>query len=357
MISHLIDFNNMTLNDWEEIYSISSDIIKNPNAYTSKCKGKLLATLFYEPSTRTMLSFQSAMLRLGGDIIGFDNPGTSSVFKGENLKDTARIICNYSDIIVIRHPYEGAALAASLYANKPVINAGDGGHLHPTQTLTDLMTIRSEKGTLEDLNIGVCGDLKHGRTVHSLLKAMSLFKGNRFYLISTMTLKTPKYITDIIKQSGNEYCEIKSLDDCIDKLDVLYMTRIQKERFPSEREYLKQKGVFVLDSKKLNKAKDDLIILHPLPKVDEIEDDIDFDSRALYFKQAENGMYVRMALILKMLQNPPITVKKPISTHNHLRCPNPVCITNTEKYLPNIFYNVEGTRKTVACCYCDFRAE
>lgn len=357
MVKHLIDFNDMSLCDWEEIYKLTNDIIKKPELYCDRCKGKLLATLFYEPSTRTMLSFQSAMLRLGGNIIGFDNPGSSSVVKGENLKDTARIISNYADIIVIRHPYEGAALAASLYSKKPVINAGDGGHLHPTQTLTDLVTIKNEKGRLENLNIGLCGDLKHGRTVHSLLKAMSLFKGNKFYLISTISLNTPKYITDIIKKSGNEFFEIKSIDECIGDLDVLYMTRIQKERFSSEEEYNKQKGVYILDENKMKKAKNDLIVLHPLPKVDEIESDIDFDKRALYFKQAENGMYVRMALILKMLENPPIEVVKPCSTHKNIKCPNPVCITKTEKYLPNIFYNVNGTRKTVACSFCDFRAE
>lgn len=356
-ISHLIDFNKLSLEDWYELYNLADDIIKNPQKYADSCKGKILATLFYEPSTRTMLSFQAAMLRLGGSVVGFDNPGNSSVSKGENLKDTIKTVCNYVDILVMRNPNEGSAFAASLFANKPVINAGDGGHLHPTQTLADLVTITKEKGRLENLTIGVCGDLKHGRTVHSLLKAMSLFQGNRFYLISTFPLKTPKYITDILKQSGNEFFEVKTIDECIDKLDVLYMTRIQKERFASEQEYQKQKGIYILDMEKLNKAKSDLAILHPLPKVDEITDEVDFDSRALYFKQAEYGMFIRMALIIKMLESNREQPKFIQSENITKRCPNPRCITNSEKYLPSLFYTVTGTRKTHNCTYCDFRAE
>lgn len=355
-IKHIIDFNDMPLEMWYDIYETADDILKNPEKYANKCAGKILATLFYEPSTRTMLSFQTAMLRLGGSVIGFDNPGNSSVSKGENLKDTIRIISNYADIAVMRNPNEGAAYAASLYSQIPVINAGDGGHLHPTQTMTDLFTITKEKGRLENLSFGLCGDLMNGRTVHSLLKAMSLFKNNKFYLISTFQLRTPKYITDILKASGNEFYEVNTLDECIDKLDILYMTRIQKERFASEELYNRQKGVYVLDSEKMKKAKPDLAILHPLPKIDEITDEVDYDKRALYFTQARYGMYVRMALILKMLENgryAPDLVKGDKS----LKCPNPRCITTSEPYLPGIFYDVNGTRKTKACKYCDYRAE
>lgn len=356
-INHLIDFNSLSTQNWNELYNLADKIMNNPSSFNEVCKGKIMATLFYEPSTRTMLSFQTAMLKLGGNIIGFDNPDNSSVSKGENLKDTIKTICNYADIIVMRNPYEGSSFAASLYSNKPVINAGDGGHLHPTQTLTDLTTILKEKGRLENLTIGICGDLKHGRTVHSLLKAMSLFKNNKFYLISTLPLKSPKYINDVLKKSGNEFFEVKSLDECIHCLDVLYMTRIQKERFASEIEYEKQKGIYILDMKKLKKAKEDLAILHPLPKVDEIEDEVDYDRRALYFKQAEYGMYVRMALIIKMLENSKIELNIQKSNTINIKCPNPRCITNSEKYLPKLFHNVLGTRKTLACNYCDFRAE
>ncbi len=356
-INHLIDFNSLSLETWDEIYKLADKIMNNPTSYNEVCKNKIMATLFYEPSTRTMLSFQSAMLKLGGNIIGFDNPDNSSVSKGENLKDTIKTINNYADIIVMRNPYEGSAFAASLYSNKPIINAGDGGHLHPTQTLTDLTTILKEKGRLENLTFGICGDLKHGRTVHSLLKAMALFKNNKFYLISTFSLKTPKYITDTIKKSGNEFFEIKSLEECIKYLDVLYVTRIQKERFVSESEYEKQKGVYILDVKKLKKAKDDLAILHPLPKVDEIEDAVDFDKRAVYFKQAKYGVYIRMALIIKMLESSKIELIIHKSNEKNIKCPNPQCITNSEKYLPKLFYNVLGTRKTLACSYCDYRAE
>ena len=353
-INHLIDFNELTPSDWEELYELTLRIIDHPIDYVDKCKGKLLATLFYEPSTRTMLSFQSAMLRLGGNVIGFDNPDNSSVSKGENLKDTIRTISNYSDIVVIRNPYEGSAYAASLYAGVPVINAGDGKHLHPTQTLADLVTIKKEKGALEGLTIGCCGDLMNGRTVHSLLKAMSLFKNNKFYLISTFPLKTPKYITDIIKKSGNEYIEVRTIEECISELDVIYMTRIQRERFRSAQEYEKQSGIYVLDEKKLKKASKDIIILHPLPKVDEISDEVDYDSRALYFKQAQYGMYVRMALILKLIGKN-IEQKLPNSDQKDIKCPNPNCITNIEKYLPTKLYSIDSERKGKACKYCDYR--
>lgn len=357
MVCHLIDFNTMPLSDWNALYDLAEDIKRHPADYAESCKDKLLATLFYEPSTRTMLSFQSAMLRLGGGVIGFDNPGTSSVAKGECLKDTIRILAGYADIAVIRHPFEGAAYAASLYSKRSIINAGDGGHLHPTQTLADLFTIQKKKGTLSGLTVGVCGDLKHGRTVHSLLKALSLFSGNRFILISTFTLRTPRYILDIVRSFGNEYIEVTTLEEHIDKMDVLYMTRIQRERFSSEQAYRKQRGVYLLDMDKLSKARGELIVLHPLPKVDEIAPEVDFDPRALYFEQAENGMYMRMALILMLLRQGCEPPPQPLPTHEDMRCPNPRCITNSEKYLPAQFYDVKGTRKTLACRYCDYRAE
>ncbi|MEG1980873.1 MAG: aspartate carbamoyltransferase [Clostridia bacterium] len=351
---HLIDFNDLSLNDWEELYNLGLDIKTNEINYKDFCKNKILATLFYEPSTRTMLSFEAAMLRLGGNVIGFNNPSNSSVSKGENLKDTIRIITNYADIAVIRHPLEGAALAASLYSSKPIINAGDGGHSHPTQTLADLFTIKNTKGSLDNLTIGICGDLKNGRTVHSLLKAMSSFKDNTFYLISTPELKTPKYLTDMLTEKGNNFYAVSSIEECIGKLDVLYMTRIQKERFSNIEQYEKQKNVYILDQEKLDLAKDDLIILHPLPKVDEIDQDIDFDKRALYFIQAKNGMYMRMALIIKMLQTELPPVSRPTNDSENIKCPNSKCITHTEKYLPTKLYSSNDRNTSYSCLYCDY---
>lgn len=258
-----------------------------------------MGTLFYEPSTRTQMSFQTAMLRLGGTIIGFDNPSTSSVSKGENIKDTTKIVSSYADILVMRNPYEGSAKAAALTADCPVINAGDGGHLHPTQTLTDMLTLKNEKGRLDHLKIGLCGDLRYGRTVHSQLKALSRYEGNEFILISTPELALPSYIKDVLNARGCTYKEIYSLDEAItgESLDMLYMTRIQKERFSSEEEYNRQKDVFRLDTEKMKKAPKDMIVMHPLPRVDEIAMDVDDDPRAMYFTQAKNGMFVRMALI------------------------------------------------------------
>ena len=355
---HLVDFNSLTTEEWEELKSLTENIIKDPSKYSQVCKGKLLATLFYEPSTRTMLSFQTAMLRLGGNVIGFDNPGNSSVSKGENLKDTITIISTYSDIVTMRHTHEGAALAASLYSRKPIINAGDGGHFHPTQTLADLFTISKEKNKLSGLTIGLCGDLKHGRTVHSLLRALSIFGKNTYYLISTLTLRLPLYITELLKETDSTLCEVRTLDECMDKLDVLYMTRIQKERFASEEQYKEQSGQYVLNNERLLKAKKDLSILHPLPRVDEITEEVDYDPRALYFKQAENGMFIRMALIIKMLVD---NKERTPDICNHLNvshtnvCPNPACITRTEKYLPALTYKLPLPRPGFACSYCDFR--
>ncbi len=356
---HLVDFNDITVSQWNALYRLGTDIMRSPEEYSDSCKGKVLATLFYEPSTRTMLSFQTAMLKLGGSVIGFDSPANSSVAKGENLKDTITIVSTYADIIAMRNPREGAALAASLYSSCPVINAGDGGHFHPTQTLTDLMTITMEKGGLSGLTIGLCGDLKHGRTVHSLLRALTVLGKNTYYLVSTLNLKVPRYILEELQASGNTVYEIASLDECIGELDILYMTRIQKERFQSEDLYKKESGKYVLTPAKLLYAKKDLAVLHPLPRVDEISSEVDFDSRALYFRQAENGMYIRMALILTMLKNGRFRpdIFGFTETDSAMRCPNPVCVTNTEKYLPALTYEINGSRPGHACKYCDFRID
>lgn len=349
--ANLIDLNDFSKEQWEEIIRLAKDIMKNPHIYENACRGKIMATLFYEPSTRTQMSFQSAMMRLGGGVIGFDNPAGSSVAKGENLKDTTKIASTYADIMVIRHPLEGAAKAAALSAECPVINGGDGGHLHPTQTLTDLLTLSQEKKRLDNLTVGVCGDLKNGRTVHSLLKALSHYSGNQFILISTPELAVPEYIKIKLKEKGCQFKEVNSIEEVIDTLDVLYMTRIQRERFASEQEYKEQKDIFILDNKKLIKAKRDLIILHPLPRVDEIAVEVDDDPRAFYFKQAMYGMYVRMALILMMLNYN--MESKPLLESiesSDLRCNNPRCITRHERYLPSSF---RKTDSEPICVYCD----
>lgn len=351
-IKSLIDLNQLSHSDLQEIIDLAGKIMQKPSDYMDYCHGKIMATLFYEPSTRTQMSFQTAMLRLGGKIIGFDNPLNSSVSKGENLKDTVRIISGYSDIIVMRNPFEGSAYAASLFSRCPLINAGDGGHLHPTQTLTDLVTLNFEKGTLSGLTIGLCGDIKNGRTVHSLIKYLSQYENNKFVLISTPELQAPQYIRDVLNASGCEYKCVNTLDEAIGELDVLYMTRIQRERFANPDDYEKQKGVYVLDKEKLLHAKADLKILHPLPRVDEITIDVDDDARAKYFEQAEYGMYARMALIIKMLEKEDRKIpEKVLSTHNE-RCNNPRCITHTEEYLPNLFYQ---SGDMLVCKYCDNR--
>lgn len=351
---NLIDLEYMTKDELEQTIRLAGVIKSRPDVYKHACDGKIMATLFYEPSTRTQMSFQAAMLRLGGQTIGFDNPMNSSVAKGENLKDTIKIISSYSDIIAMRHPSEGSAKAASLYSGVPLINCGDGGHFHPTQTLTDVITLNYEKGRLDNLKIGLCGDLLNGRTVHSLIKTMSRFKNNSFILISTKELSVPQYIKDIMDKAGCEYTEIDNLRDAISELDVLYMTRIQRERFKSEEEYQKQKGVFVLDTEKLSYAKKDMIILHPLPRVDEIAIDVDTDSRACYFKQAEYGMYGRMALITLLLRNEgafSFNTLDPIIKSGTV-CRNERCITNDPQqfYLPR---NTYIKNNKLYCDYCD----
>ena len=350
---NLIDLNDYPVSWWEKLLELGHKIKESPEKYGESCKGKIMGTLFYEPSTRTQMSFQTAMLRLGGTIIGFDNPATSSVAKGENIKDTTKIVSSYADILVMRHPVAGSVKAAALTTDCPVINAGDGGHLHPTQTLTDLLTLKEEKGRLDGLTIGFCGDLKNGRTVHSLIKAMSCFKNNKFVLISTKELALPAYVKDVLSASGLEYEEIFDLEDAVGKLDVLYMTRIQSERFSSKEEYEKQKGNYILDAAKLAKSKSDLIVLHPLPRVDEIAVEVDDDPKAMYFKQAKYGMYIRMALIYTILKDndspaPLITG----NLHPHVSCSNANCITHKEDYLPHYF---RGEGDTLECEYCDER--
>ncbi len=351
MYKHLIDLNDFTPAEWEEIISTAVEIEKDPEKYSEVCKGKILATLFYEPSTRTRMSFQTAMLRLGGSVIGFDNPQNSSVAKGESVKDTVKIVSGYADIIAMRSSFEGAAYAASMFTECPVINAGDGGHLHPTQTLTDLLTLTQEVGRMDNLTIGLCGDLKNGRTVHSLIKALSCFPNNRFVLISTKELEVPQYIKNFMNAYNCQYEEVFSLKDAMPQLDVLYMTRIQKERFASEEEYLAQKNIYVLDKDKMMVAKPTLKILHPLPRVDEIENSVDDDPRAVYFKQAVHGMYVRMALIifcLKHSDDRPFNL--PLSVGGkHEKCENAKCITQTETYLPSLF---EANGDMLICKYC-----
>lgn len=299
---HLIDPMDFSLKELEEIFTLAEEIISTPESFTKVCEGKLLATLFYEPSTRTRFSFEAAMLRLGGSILGFSEPNSSSVAKGESVADTIRTVACYADIAVMRHPKEGAPKVASMYSDIPVINAGDGGHQHPTQTLTDLLTIKSIKNSLSDQTIGVCGDLKFGRTVHSLIKALSRYENNKFILISPQELKIPDYIrNEVLKKNNIEFLEVEKLEEVIDKLDILYMTRVQRERFFNEEDYIRLKDSYILDGEKLKRAKEDMIILHPLPRVNEIAYEVDNDARAKYFQQAKYGMYVRMALIAKLL--------------------------------------------------------
>lgn len=299
---HLIEPMDFTVDEFEEIFKLADEIIENQEKFLHLCDGKILATLFYEPSTRTRFSFEAAMLRLGGRIIGFSSASSSSVSKGESVADTIKTVGCYADIAAIRHPKEGAPKVASLYSPIPVINAGDGGHQHPTQTLTDLLTIRQVKGKLSGLTIAVCGDLKFGRTVHSLIKAMSRYENNKFVFISPTELRIPQYIRkEILEKNNIEFIEVESLDEVIDTVDILYMTRVQKERFFNEEDYIRLKDIYILDNDKMKKAKKDMIVLHPLPRVNEIAYEVDDDPRAYYFKQAKYGMYVRMALIAKLL--------------------------------------------------------
>ena len=299
---HLIDTLDFTLEETKNILDLADRIKQNPDSYSHVADGKRIATLFYEPSTRTRLSFEAAMINLGGQVLGFSEASSSSASKGESVADTIRIISCYADICAMRHPKEGAALVAANNSSIPVINAGDGGHQHPTQTLTDLMTIKSLKGRLDNITIGLCGDLKFGRTVHSLINALLRYDNVKFVLISPNELKVPEYIIENIEKAGAEYKEVTKLEDVIGELDILYMTRVQRERFFNEEDYIRLKDSFILDKKKMSMAKDDMLVLHPLPRVNEISVEVDKDPRAVYFKQVQYGVYVRMALILKLLE-------------------------------------------------------
>jgi aspartate carbamoyltransferase catalytic subunit len=298
----LIEPMDLSLAELDDILNLADRIMHDPAAYADKCKGKVLATLFYEPSTRTRLSFESAMLRLGGSVMGFSSAESSSAAKGESVADTIRTVACYADIAAMRHPKEGAPMVAAMKANIPVINAGDGGHQHPTQTLTDLLTIQTLKGKINNFTIGLCGDLKFGRTVHSLIKALSRYENIKFILISPDELRVPDYIREeILMKNGIEFMEVERLENVIGQLDVLYMTRVQKERFFNEADYVRLKDSYIVDNKKMSNAKNDMILMHPLPRVNEISVEVDSDPRAAYFTQAKCGMFVRMALIMKLL--------------------------------------------------------
>ncbi|MGN0267377.1 MAG: aspartate carbamoyltransferase [Lachnospiraceae bacterium] len=300
---HIISPLDFSVEELDELMNVANDIEKNPDKYANVCNRKKLATLFYEPSTRTRLSLETAMLNLGGQVIGFASSNASSAAKGESVADTIRMISCYADIAAIRHPKEGAALVAAMNSSIPVINAGDGGHQHPTQTLTDLLTIRSLKGRLDNLTVGLCGDLKFGRTVHSLINALVRYPNIRFVLVSPSELRIPSYIREnVLDANGIEYEEVEILEDAMPKLDILYMTRVQKERFFSEDEYLRLKDIYVLDKQKMDLAKEDMLVMHPLPRVNEISVEVDNDPRAGYFRQVQYGVYIRMALIMKLLE-------------------------------------------------------
>lgn len=302
MVKHVVDILDLTKEEIDELILSAEEIMDNPDPYRQICKHKIMATLFFEPSTRTRLSFESAMLNLGGQVLGFSEAASSSAAKGESVSDTIRTVASYSDIIAMRHPKEGAPAVAAQVSDVPVINGGDGGHNHPTQTLTDLLTIHREKGRLDGMVVGLCGDLKFGRTVHSLINAMSRYEGVHFVLISPPELRVPDYLLAKLDRQGIPYKEVQSLDDAMPHIDVLYMTRVQKERFFNEADYMRLKDSYILDKEKLESAKEDLVVMHPLPRVNEISKSVDDDPRAAYFRQVKNGKFARMALIMKLLE-------------------------------------------------------
>ena len=355
---HLIDIKELTVEEIEELIKVAKDIMQFPEKYSEKCKHKKLATLFFEPSTRTRLSFEAAMMELGGNVIGFSSAQSSSTSKGESVSDTIRTVGCYADIIAMRHPKEGAPLVASLKSTVPIINAGDGGHNHPTQTLTDLLTISCEKGRLDDLTIGLCGDLKFGRTVHSLISAMSRHKNIKFVLISPDELKIPEYVKEeILEKNKIEYIETNDLEKYMNELDILYMTRVQRERFSDEDEYLRLKDSYILNNLKLKNAKSNLCIMHPLPRVNEISTEVDSDLRAAYFRQVKYGKYIRMALILKLVnQNNENNVEKNNTKKeiiNEMKCKNPSCITTIEQELDHVFILTDEEKNIYRCKYCE----
>ena len=343
---NLVNILDLSVEEIDGLVATALDMKDNPTKYAHCADGKIMGALFFEPSTRTRLSFTSAMMSLGGSVLGFDQAASTSVSKGETLSDTIRMVSAYSDIIVMRHPSEGAPVVASAVSDVPVINAGDGGHFHPTQTLTDLVTIKEKLGGFEGLTVGICGDLKYGRTVHSLIAALSRYKGVKFVLISPRELAIPDYIKEEFLQSS-EFSECESLEGAIPSLDILYMTRIQRERFTDPEEYERLKDVYILNAEKLKSAKSTLSILHPLPRVNEIDVDVDCDPRAHYFDQAANGRYIRMALILKLLDTEGVSdVRVAGCEDESLTCTNPRCISSCERGIKKLFF--EGK-----CIYCD----
>lgn len=356
---HLMSPLDFSVEELDKLLDLANDIEKNPAKYAHTCDDKKLATLFYEPSTRTRLSFEAAMMNLGGKVLGFSTADSSSAAKGESVADTIRVTSCYADICAMRHPKEGAPLVASMASTIPVINAGDGGHQHPTQTLTDLLTIRSLKGHFDNLTIGLCGDLKFGRTVHSLIEALVRYNNVKFVLISPEELRIPSYIReDVLKRHNIEFEEVERLEDALPKLDILYMTRVQKERFLDEEEFERVKDSFVLTPEKLETAKKEMVVLHPLPRVNEITRAVDNDPRAAYFRQVENGKFVRMALIYTLLQwagerkaapTPHLTEAYDV---NRLRCQNRRCISATED-VDQLFHEIDGEPGSYRCAYCE----
>ena len=360
-MKHLIDIQELSTVELAEMIATAEDIIANPQKYADACRGKKLATLFFEPSTRTRLSFEAAMYELGGNVLSVSSANSSSAAKGESIADTAKTVSCYADIIAMRHPKEGAPLVASMNASIPVINAGDGGHNHPTQTLADLLTIWREKRRFDNLTIGLCGDLKFGRTVHSLISAMSRYSGIKFVLISPEELKLPSYVREeFIESKGIEYKQTTDLIEVMPELDILYMTRVQRERFSSEDEYQRLKDSYILTPDKLETAKSDLSILHPLPRVNEISVAVDSDPRACYFKQVLNGKYMRMALILKLLSmkgcedDASCEGERVVDT---IKCQNPRCITSVEQELPHVFRLTDKEQGVYRCIYCESKAK
>lgn len=348
---NLIDILDFSVEEIDGLITVANDIIENPDKYREVCRGRILGTLFFEPSTRTRLSFTSAMMSLGGSVLGFDNAASSSTAKGETVADTIRMVSAYSDIIAMRHPKEGAPIAASRVATVPVINAGDGGHFHPTQTLTDLLTINRKCGRFDGLTVGVCGDLKYGRTVHSLISAMSRYTGVKFVLISPKELALPDYVKEDFLDGRCEYVENPDLEAAIPSLDILYMTRIQRERFSDPDEYERLKDSYILNAAKLENAKPTLSILHPLPRVNEIDVDVDEDPRAHYFDQAAYGRYIRMALILFLLETKGVDDRRINGIENDgLECVNPHCLSLSERGIKKLF---DGEK----CIYCDQKAK
>ena len=357
----LISILDFTTEELDQLIATAKDIAAHPEKYWDSCKHKKLATLFFEPSTRTRLSFEAAMLELGGTVLGFSEAGSSSAAKGESMADTAKTVSCYADIMAIRHPREGAPYVASRAATIPVINAGDGGHNHPTQTLADLLTINRELGRLNNLTIGLCGDLKYGRTVHSLIEAMSRYEGIKFVLISPKELQLPSYIRyNVLEKHQIPYTEVETMEEVMGSLDVLYMTRIQRERFDDKAEYERLKDSYVLTAEKMELAKKEMAVLHPLPRVNEISVKVDDDPRAAYFRQALNGKYMRMALILKLLGEAKADpVKESVDTTDFvydLTCKNPKCISQVEQELPQIFKLTDKAAGIHRCIYCEQKA-